>query len=114
MGNKPPSKLHCQWRGPLRVVNNIGSKYVLQDLITKKLEDVHVSLLKQFHYDSAYTDPEQVALTDKQMFVIEQIEAHKGDPKKRSTLPFKVKWAGESEATWAPWSVFQSVTNLKE
>jgi hypothetical protein len=28
--------------GPMRVVNSVGSKYILQDLVTKKNKDYHV------------------------------------------------------------------------
>eukprot|EP00981_Chlorochromonas_danica_P014972 scaffold9728_cov194-Ochromonas_danica.AAC.1 len=64
MGHKPPTKLHTPWRGPFRVINVNGAKYTLQDLVTMRNEDVHVSLLKPFHYDPTETDPLTVALAD--------------------------------------------------
>ena len=30
-----PSRLHCPWKGPLRIVSGFESKYILLDLINK-------------------------------------------------------------------------------
>jgi len=40
-GNRP--KLSPRWKGPYRVVNFVGSKYTLQDLLTSKNFDIHTS-----------------------------------------------------------------------
>ncbi len=116
LGHKPPTKLHSPWRGPLRVVNRIGSIYTLQDIVTMKLEDVHVTLLKPFVYDETQTDPAKVAMTDKQYFVVEAIRKHKGNPQKRSTLKFLVKWKDHDETknTWEPWSGLRTNAILHE
>lgn len=104
MGNQPPSKLLAPWRGPLRVINSVGSKYSVQDLVTSKIEDVHVSLMKPFVYEEAYTDPATVALADKGMFWVEKILRHRGNPKgPKGQLAFEVKWIGHPEPTWEPW-----------
>jgi hypothetical protein len=31
-----PTRLHTQWKGPLKVITNTGSEYLLLDLITNK------------------------------------------------------------------------------
>jgi hypothetical protein len=104
MRNKAPSKLLTPWRGPLRVINSIGSKYTLQDLVTGKTEDVHVSLLKPFIYEEAHTDPATVALADKGMFWVERILRHRGNPRgPKGQLSFEVKWIGHPNPTWEPW-----------
>ena len=79
MGRKPPTKLHAPWRGPLRVVNNIGSKYTLQNLVTGKLEDLHVSSLKEFLYDPNLLDPKEVAFQDQGARLIEEVLAHEDE-----------------------------------
>jgi DUF2075 family protein len=33
MGNKPKNKLNTTWRGPMLVLNHVGSKYNLQNLL---------------------------------------------------------------------------------
>jgi hypothetical protein len=104
MGNKPPSKLHTQWRGPFKVVNVQGSAYSIQNLITGQCQTLHISMLKPFYYDPALTDPANVALADKQLFIVERVLRHFGDPKKKRTLIFEVKWVGMDETTREPWS----------
>lgn len=37
MGPKLPTKLHKFWRGPLQVVERVGSVYTLRDLINNRL-----------------------------------------------------------------------------
>jgi hypothetical protein len=104
-GHKPPTKLHANWQGPFRVVNNIGSVYTVQDLNKFTNRDVHVSLLKQYQFDPAHTDPAKVALTDKQNFLVEAIRKHHGTIGNKATLEFEVKWDGypETENTMLPW-----------
>jgi hypothetical protein len=114
MGHKAPSKLHTPWRGPLRVVNFMGSTYTLQDLVTLKLEDVHVSRLKPFEYDADRVDPTEVALSDKQAFLIERVIAHRGNVQRKSSLEFKVKWQGYEDPTWEPWKNLRNTDQLHQ
>eukprot|EP00969_Alexandrium_andersonii_P159353 7040487-Alexandrium_andersonii.AAC.2 len=114
MGHKPPTKLHTPWRGPYRVINVNGAKYTLQDLVTMRNEDVHVSLLKPFHYDPAETDPLTVALADSNSFIVERILDHRGDLRRVSTLEFKVKWLGYENPDWQPWSNVRTTKKLHE
>ncbi len=115
-GHKPPTKLHAQWKGPYRVVNFVGPVYTLQNLVTMKNQDVHVSLLKAFEYDPEYTDPAKVALTDKQHFLVEAIRSHSGDFTRKQTLKFLVKWEGypESQNTFLPWASLRDNEVLHE
>ena len=80
--NRPPSKLHTNWKGPMRVVNNIGSKYTVHNMITDELEDHHVSKLKAFQFDPEITDPQLVANKDQQLFDVDSILEMRGDPRK--------------------------------
>lgn len=113
--NKPPHKLLTKWRGPLRVVNNVGSTYSLQNLVTNKLEDVHVTQLVPFNYDPLVTDPRIVANKDFQAWDAQAILRHRGDPKRRKDLEFLVHWTGFAieDATWEPWSNVRTTTAMQ-
>jgi hypothetical protein len=60
----PPSRLHTNWRGPLRVVKGDNSRYTLYDLVSQKTSVYHVSDMKPFLYDPAITNPVDVARRD--------------------------------------------------
>lgn len=102
---RPPTKFHTNWAGPMRVVNFKKSTYTLQNLVTNKISDYHVTQLKAFVYDEMEVDPVDIARREAQEFVIEQVLTHRGDPKRRTTLEFEVKWAGydESYNSWQLW-----------
>ena len=104
--HRPPTKLHTYKKGPMRVVNFIGSRYTLQNLVTNKLEDYHVLNLSPFVYDPTRTDPRLVANADHKVTDVERILEHRGSIKRKSQMKFKVRWAGQTEAenTWEPWA----------
>lgn len=78
--------------GPLRVVGVVNKNtHTLQNLVTLKTHDVHVTQLKPFQYDATETDPADMARKEEQEFLVEHILQHRGGPK-RSTLEFYVKW----------------------
>jgi hypothetical protein len=94
----------------------MGSTYSLQNLVTGKLEDVHVTQLAPFEHDPIHTDPRLVANRDKQSWDVQEILAHRGNPNKRSDMEFKIRWAGFSveKATWEPWSSVRLTKALQE
>ena len=49
----PPTRLHTNWKGPMRVIKGLNSRYTLLDLITGKEKDYHVSDMRPFVFDSA-------------------------------------------------------------
>ena len=63
----------------MRAVNRIGSKYTLQNLVTEKCSDYHVTKLREFRYDPELTDPRLVANRDSQVWDIDKIITHNGD-----------------------------------
>ena len=77
---RPPSKLHSVLQGPFQVINIIGSKYALKNLVTDKNSDYHISRLRQFYLDNDQ-DPALIANKDQQMVIVQQILDIKGDPK---------------------------------
>lgn len=113
-GRRP--KLQTRKKGPFQVVNIIGSKYVLQDLLSHKNFETHISNLSPFNFDESRTDPVDVAMHDNQEFLIEDILAHRGDRTRRSTMEFLVKWDGfaESYNSWEPYANLRDTEKLTE
>jgi transposase InsO family protein len=107
---KPPDKFTSHWKGPMRVVNNkVPNKYTVQNLITLKMEDYHVTSLKQFIYDPLVTDPTEVANRDENVTTVERIVSHRGDIKDKSRVTFRVRWLGQDESE----DTYESFENLK-
>jgi transposase InsO family protein len=111
-GKRP--KLATRKKGPFQIVNHIGSKYTLQDLLTGKNFDIHISNLVPFNYDSTRTNPTDVAAHDAEEFVIDHIIAHRGDKTRRKTMEFLVKWAGFSDDanSWEPFCNLRDTDQL--
>jgi transposase InsO family protein len=105
---RPPDKLAMYWEGPFVITAKERiSFYRVQNLANvNRCLTVHVSQIKPFVYDPQYVNPREVARTDNQLFEVEEVKRHRGDPKYKSRLQFLIKWAGydDSENTWVPWS----------
>ena len=56
----PPTRLHTNWKGPMRVIKGLNCRYTLLVLITGKEKDYHVSDMKPFVFDSAIVDPRRM------------------------------------------------------
>jgi transposase InsO family protein len=113
-GNRP--KLQTRKKGPFQVINIVGSKYVLQDLLSGKNFETHVSNLSPFNHDETRTDPTDVAMHDEQEFLIDAILAHRGDRTRRSTMEFKVRWLGFGDTydSWEPYTNLRDTSCLTE
>lgn len=113
-GNRP--KLQTRKKGPFQVVNIVGSKYVLQDLLSGKNFDTHVSNLSPFNHDNIRTNPSDVAMHDEQEFLIDTILAHRGERSRRSTMEFKVRWLGFGDTydSWEPYANLRDTEKLSE
>ena len=116
-GRGPPHKLMPFKRGPYRVVNNIGTRYTVLDLVTNKHEDVLIHRLHPFSYDAAEHDPKEIAARGKEEFVVGEILEHAGDPKHKGAMKFKVHWEGYDdpmEHTWESWKNLRLVDKLHD
>lgn len=115
-GDRPPNKLKTNLRGPFRVVNLNGSKYTIQNLLTSKNFDVHISRLRPFLYDAERTDPKDVAMHEQEEFIIEKILQHRGDTTRRKQIEFLVKWQDfdNSQNSWEPYSNLRDTEQLLE
>jgi hypothetical protein len=101
----PPSRVHTNWRGPMRVISNDKSIHTLYDLITHKSVQYHAYDIKPFLFDPRRVDPLDVARHDYLEFFVEGILSMKGNPKRVRSLTFLIKWVGYDEAhnSWEPW-----------
>ena len=102
----PPSKLLPYWAGPLLVKHhNSEGNYVLQDLITAKLSDYHMSRIKEFLYDERTLTPLQAAVADSlDEFLVERVVEMHGDARnKKADLTFTLQWAGTLEESTESW-----------
>ena len=109
----PPSRLHTILKGPLRVIRSSESKYTLEDLITNKEKDYHVTDIKPFHFDPLNTNPVDVARKDYLEFFIEAILKHTGTRRsKKGQLKFYIKWLGydDEHNSWEPYSNIRDMT----
>ena len=102
---RPPTKLHPRWRGPFAVVEVRGNTYLCQDLRTMKQMSFDVSRLKLYQQDPD-RKPLDVAATEEQEYEVGQIVDHRGSPRSKSKMTFRVRWAGyqPEEDTWEPYT----------
>ena len=108
MRRGPKSKLLPFLRGPLLVkASKDKGIYVLQDIVSQKLCDYHVSKLRPFRYDPNTLNPLDVAVTDlPDEFVVEACLGIRGNLRgPKSLLEFNVRWLGygPDDDTWEPW-----------
>ena len=113
-GRRPAHKLMPFKRGPYRVVNSIGSRYTLLDLITNKHEDVLLHRLHPFRYDQEFLDPKDIAMRDREEYEVQKVLDHEGDPKLKGQMKFLVQWKGydKNHNSWEPWKSLRLVDKL--
>ena len=104
---RKPDKFSTRMRGPLQVVNQLGNKYTVQNLVTQKQYDVFIKRLVPFHYDPERVDPQEIARKD---------EREKGIPQRRLEMKFLVRWAGfgPEDDTWEPWENLRNPDQLHD
>ncbi len=93
---KPPDgareKPQMPKEGPYNIVVGINrDKYSIQDLLTHKITDTHVSNLCEFRYDySSNMDPVEVAARNAGEFFIGRISEHRDKTQRRTNMEFLV------------------------
>jgi len=114
----PPSKLLTNLRGPMKVISKMNSNYKLEDLITGKIESIHIKRIHPFYYDPTIVDPRLIANRDQQMFDIEEIISHEGNRYEPKTMKFQVRWAPINDQpnaiTWESLKTLRSAKPLHE
>jgi hypothetical protein len=90
----------------MRIVNAVDNKYTLQDLVTMKNKDYHITKLRPFIFDESTQNPLDYAVRDDQdCYVVEKITALKGSPTgPKKNIYLKVHWVGYKEPSWEKWS----------
>jgi transposase InsO family protein len=97
----PPSKFNTNLKGPMKVVEFQGSKYIVKNLVTNRTENCHVSQLRTFYFDPDRLDPFDVAIRDQFATVVEKIISHTpieiNNNIKVSEMNFRVRWKNLTE-----------------
>jgi hypothetical protein len=109
-------KLLPRHRGPFQVLDRTNSIYTIEDLISGKRTTTHIHNLRPFNYDPDRTSPVTVAQQNEQEFVVESIISHRGNRNSRSTMEFKVRWAGFGVScdSWEPYKALMHVDKLHD
>ncbi len=94
-----PSKLSPRFLGPYVVKSIYKADYTIEHVVLKELITVHMERLKPFF--GSKKEAFKVALRDKDQFVIERIVSYKGDPSRRSSVSFLVKFI-DGDERWLP------------
>ena len=110
---RPPSKLHTRLAGPYQVVSRKGNAVTIQDLTCKNQKIMDVSRLSVFYHEGSLEEAKVLAAADLGESTVERILAHKGDPKKRSSMTFQVLWT-EGDMTWESWEVVRKLAALED
>ena len=81
--------------------------YKLQELYSLETREYHVAHIRPFIHDERCIDPLKVAVADSldEFVIVERFIDMRGDVSKRSTLEFKIRWAGydATDDTWKSW-----------
>lgn len=112
--DRPPSKLHPRWRGPMLVVDRADTVYQVQDMNTLKVSPVHVSRLKSFNDDQT-DDYVAAAAVDAAEYVVDAIVDHRQGPTVADQR-FRVRWRGYSPAedSWMSHAELRDVIAYRE
>jgi hypothetical protein len=104
-------KLSANYFGPYQVVTTYKADVTVKDLLSDAHFVFHMDDLKPFVGvpEKAYAR----ALTDADQFVIEKIVAYKGEPLKRSTTSFLVRFQ-DGDERWLPYKSVAEAAKLDE
>jgi hypothetical protein len=91
--------------GPYIVVSILGDRYSIQDLLTHKVIDTHVSNFSEFRYDpSSELNPIEVVARNAGEVFVGKIVDHTGNVRQRYEMMFRVGWKGYTpdDDIWQP------------
>ena len=110
----PPTRLHMNWKGPMRVIKGLNSRCTLLNLMTGKEKDYHLSDMEPFIFNSALVDPLGIARCDQMEFFIEKISDHRRKLSHQKSLELSVSWLGNYEScdSWEPYAYLRDSDHL--
>jgi hypothetical protein len=101
------SKLHPPALGPYKVVKHVKNDVTVADLITGSHKVHHMDDLRLFV--GSPSDAFHAASKDTDQFIIDKILAHRGEPRKRTTMSFEILYT-DGTSHWLPFSADISTT----
>ena len=84
----------------------------IRDLTGGPNQEVDVSRLKPFLVEDG-VDPKALAAADLGETEVAEVVAHRGSPRKRAEMEFKVRWT-DGDVTWEPWEKVRRLAQLEE
>jgi hypothetical protein len=111
--DETPGKTTYAWHGPVQVISTVRSNVCeVQDLVTKRKQQVHVERLRPFDHSRVPVDDVlKIAARRGALYVTEAIREHRKNQDGSTSI--LVKWLGwpESANTWEP---FGSIARTRE
>jgi hypothetical protein len=88
----------------------------IEDLVSGKRTTTHIHNLRLLNYNPDRMSPLEVAQQNEQEFIVEAIIGHRGNPNRRSTMEFNVRWArfDASCDSWEPYKALLHVDKLHD
>ena len=114
---RPLNKLQTILKGPMKVLEVKDDAYDLLDLVSRRVETVHVARLHPFIYDPTTVDPDIVAIRDQGEFIVQEIvDALIDQNLPKTEWSFKVRWSGYDESfdEWLDWNEIKNVDKLHD
>lgn len=96
------NKLESSYSGPYEVLDHTGNRVQLRHIVENKEVVCHPSELK-FYKGKIDADAERLARSDNHQHEVAAVLAYRGDPSKRTTMEFQVKFA-DGDIVWLPLS----------
>ena len=113
-----PTKVSTTYKGPYRVISNLGSRYTLQNLVTMGEETYLSANLQPFLFDPNVVDPRVVARDSVDEFDIHSILDIRGNKHRgkwvRTNLEFLVKWDGYDDPLYNTWEPYSGVRDTEQ
>jgi transposase InsO family protein len=104
MGWRAPNKLMLDWRGPYQVVSRHKGEYELRDPAMPTTLKISEHLLEAYHIDTSHSTPFEVAITDRNMWEVDEVLDVRGHHLRRTTLQLLIKWTVQEKPEWTPWN----------
>jgi hypothetical protein len=87
----PPNKFNTQLRGPFKVLRRNFNTIIIWNSLSRKEEEVIVTLCHPFLFNEKKVDPEDIARRDEiSAHMVESVKAHSGEKKIFNGLPSKL------------------------